>query len=273
MSFSNLNTFIEYTGDGVTDTFPINFFILENSANITAEVFDVTDPLNPVQEFPSYSIDHTNYPASEAVFVAPPAIGRLVRLRRTTALIQTSDFEKGAFPAEAVEETFDKMVMMLQEVNYGLSLKLDIDDYVDPTDVQNQLDAHTLDITTNTSGIATNTSSIGTNASNIATNSSGITALQLAVSGIIPATLAIISVAGVHNASDAEVVVVKSDNVTIALPTETAGRKVTVKMDGVRSNLIVSSSAGIDGFGTTYTLSSNYESIAFIADGTQWYII
>lgn len=250
MSFSNINTFIEYTGDGATDRFAINFFVLENGLNIVAEVYDVTDPDNPILEVISYSIDHTNYPASEVVFASAPATGRLIRIKRATSIIQTSNFEKGAFPAEAVEETFDLLTMMMQEREADIAV----------------IQSESVDITALQSQVNTNTS-------DIATNQGDITALQLAVAGIIPATVTEVTASGTVSAVNQGIYIVKSDSVTIQLPTETSGHKVIVKMDGSRVNLIVNSGAGIDGFGANYTLSSNYESVTFVADGSQWYII
>lgn len=313
MSFSNQNTFIEYPADGLTDTFAINFHILENSDDITATVYDITDPFDPQIVVIPYSIDHTNYPASEVVFTTEPTAGYLVHISRATPSGQYSNFAKGSFPAEAIEETFDSLAMVSQEIQTVLGRTLQNPIGGTPVTIEEiqaaasiageaeaRLDQHDIDIQTNQAGIATNDSAIGANTAAIssisadtATNTAAIATevsrndnqdiAILAAQGTADSaqnnldsykwSVTVISATGAQGISDRELVVVKADNVTLNLPAPSSGLEVKVKMDALRVNCIVQSVAGIDGFGTSYTLSSSYESISLVSDGTQWYII
>jgi archaellum component FlaF (FlaF/FlaG flagellin family) len=87
-------------------------------------------------------------------------------------------------------------------------------------------------------------------------------------------TLVIVSAIDITiNAVVNQIYIVKTDDVTIALPEPTMGSKLTVKMDNLRANCIISSDAGIDGFGSNYQLQSSYEAVKLVADGNQWFII
>jgi hypothetical protein len=298
MAFSNQNTYIEYVADGLTTNFAINFYVLENSLDITAKVYDVTNPSVPIEVVIPYSIDHTNYPASEVVFTTEPSSGYLVLIERSTTLAQLTNFAKGAFPAEAVEESLDLIVMGLQEQAQGLSqavvnplvgpsyedqiaqnasdiatIEADIValdnrvtavEAIDVVGLQAQADLSSADILGLQSDMTQAQSDIAQNASDIAT-----------LSGSIPAPISVVikSATEVYNAADKDIVIVKSDDVTVVLPTATIGRQVQIKMDGLRANCIINSVEGIDGFGLSYQLSSTYEAITCVADGTQWYIL
>ena len=130
-------------------------------------------------------------------------------------------------------------------------------------------------IATNASSISTNTSGIATNASNIATNASSITTLSSAISGISTPTMYNIVAAETYAASAGDIVIVDTnDIVQVTLPAAAAASLVRIKVsEKTPSNKTVVAAEGIDGFGTTYTLSSEYESVSLVSDGTKWYII
>jgi uncharacterized coiled-coil protein SlyX len=297
MSFSNPNTYIEYTGDGNTDRYAINFHMLEGTNELTAEVYDMTNPALPVEVVIAYSVDHTNYPASEVVFVSDIPLGHKVVIQRATLPVQATSFSKGAFPAEAVEETFDRMVMLTQENASEISRSI-VNPIVGPSyedridDLEDTSAIHSADILALDARV-TATEAFGGDLSSVeAVNDaqdlaiadleaadtvqdlaiadliSDVTALQTYIDPIV-----VLFSSVVHNATDKEVILVKADNVTIVLPAATTGRSITVKMDNLRVNCIINSGEGIDGFGLTYTLLSSYESVKLIAAGSQWYII
>lgn len=276
MSFSNPNTAIQYTADGIQTRFAINFYIFENENELTAKVYD--SDLNEVVS--PFSIDHTNYPASEVVFNSPPADGHIVLIERATVLAQMTSFMKGSFPAEAVEETFDRAFMVAQEnaaqisravINpivgptYEDRLSQVESDNVDQDDALLALDARIIAIE--------NVDVIGLDAQ-VQQHETDIGQLQTAVNGKQDKpTLTILSASNTYNAVDNGIYVVKSDDVTIQLPALVSGLMVTVKMDNTRANCIISSGNNIDDFGANYQLMSAYEAVKLVCDGTQWFII
>jgi archaellum component FlaF (FlaF/FlaG flagellin family) len=349
MSFSNQNTSIQYSADGIQNRFAINFHILEGENELVAIVYD-TD-LNEVVS--PYSIDHTNYPASEVVFVDPPLQDYIVLIKRQTNLTQATSFMKGAFPAEAVEESFDRAVMIAQENAAEISRAV-INPIVGPTyeervsasesaivsleaatvaldqEVQDlaeefedfdlngietqvqqntlaidELDASLLSLDQEVQDLANELQNIDLSVieSQVQQNASDIAninvALAVAIADIELAeisitnlstdvstiqtelnqkqdieTLVIVSAIDITiNAVVNQIYIVKTDDVTIALPEPTMGSKLTVKMDNLRANCIISSDAGIDGFGSNYQLQSSYEAVKLVADGNQWFII
>lgn len=335
MSFSNQDTLIEYTADGNTDTFAINFHILENSDDISATVYDVTDPYAPVEEVIPFSIDHTNYPASEVVFISNPASGRLVHISRATPSGQYSNFAKGSFPAEAVEETFDLLAMTSQEIRAVLDRTLQnsiggipvtIEDIQDAASIaaeaENRLDQHELDISDNADAISDiyttqlpskegtitastpdkyyrgdksfvdlNPAVIASLLTGYAAEAGGVIATDTILEAIqkvdgnnIAINNALVSkedpwtvnsevLSGTYSVGHREIHIAKSAVQTINLPAPQVNLMCKVKMAGTYANVTVQSVAGIDGFGVSYTLSSSYESISLVSDGTTWYII
>lgn len=304
MSFSNPNTFIQYTADGIQTRFAINFYIFEGENELTAKVLD--SDLNEVVS--PFSIDHTNYPASEVVFVDAPADGHIVLIERTTALMQMTSFMKGSFPAEAVEETFDRAFMVAQENAAQISRAV-IDPVVGPTyeerldeveaDIADQatslqaLDDRLVEVeNVDVTGLDAQVQQHATDINQLQIDQgqlqidldlveAGLANTDLAVAALVTAvngkqdkpTLTILSAANTYNAVDNGIYVVKSDDVTIELPALVSGLMVTVKMDNIRANCIISSGNSIDGFGANYQLMSAYEAVKLVCDGTQWYII
>lgn len=292
MSYSNANVEITYDGNGSDDSFGVNFHYLEGvTASIIAELWDYTDPDLPVKESfvlgVDYTIDESNYPNTLVNTAVPVAVDYKLIMYRSTVPIQTSNFVNGAFPAKSVEEGLDKVMMATQEQSAKMDRALlnpiggpsiDIDQLLAGLD---QVQVNSDNISDNATNIATNASSILINASNISSNagaisanSADITTLQGQVGLIAPEVLVPLATASsTYAASILEILLVQASDITIDLPAPVLSGQVKVKMDGLQSNCIVQSASGIDGFGTSYTLSSTYESLSFVSDGTQWYII
>lgn len=317
MAYSNPNVTQTFNGDNVSTNFTVNFSYREGeTAVIQVEYWDYTDANNPVQQAyvlgVDYTIDESGFPATEINTAAPIATNFKLIIYRRTAGIQVTSFSNGAFPAESVEETFDRTTQIAQENRWVLDNQALLQPIGGPAiDIlalsnqvtTNQSDISTNaanitsndgDIATNAANIATNAGNIGTNAANIATNAANITsndgdiatnaaniatnAADIATNAAAIAllgtpTLVIRAVGGNYAASNAEIIIGRADNVTVDLPAPTAANRVTVKMDGTRTNLIVDAGANqVDGAGT-YTLTSDYESKTFVADGSNWFII
>lgn len=252
MSFSNPNVELEYNGNGSDDTFGVNFTYLEGeTSSIAVELWDYTDPDLPVQQSfvlnVDYTIDESGYPATNVVTTLPVPVDFKIFIYRNTPKIQPSNFVNGPFPAESVEEAIDRIAFIGQENAAKLGRAI-----LNPI-----------------GGPTSTTEDILSLEPRVAQNETDIAALQTSV-GSTFVELAVAS--ATHAASAGEYIIVKESNITINLPTPDSGSQVRVKMDGDRSGVTVNHASGIDGFGSTYTLSSIYESLSLVADGTQWYI-
>ena len=263
MSFSNPNVELTYNGNGSDDTFGVNFTYLEGeTSSIAVELWDYTDPDLPVQQSfvlnVDYTIDESGYPATNVVTTLPVPVDFKIFIYRNTPKMQPSNFVNGSFPAESVEEAIDRIAFIGQE-NAAKLDRVIINPIGGPELDTTTILSYESRITQNETDIAQNADDIAQNAADIAAIS-GDTVVILATD---PTT---------HAATDGEIIIVKESNITINLPTPDLGVKVRVKMDGDRSGVTVNHASGIDGFGSTYTLSSIYESLSLVADGTQWYI-
>jgi len=297
MSFSNTNVNITYDGNGADQSFGINFHYLKGVTTvIQVELWDYTDPDLPTKESfvlnVDYTIDESGYPNTLVNTTDPVAVDFKLIIYRQSVPVQTTIFVNGAFPAESVEEGLDKNMMVAQEYVDTMSRAIinpiggpsvSIEELIEAAgtvgDFEARIAHNELDISvsqgliaTNNSAIGANTAAIGSNATNIAANTSNIAGLGLDYEGN-KWTTDIISTSGTHPALARSVVILKADNITMNLPIPVDGKNLKIKMDGMRSGCIIQSAAGIDGFGTSYTLLSSYESVSLVSDGTTWYII
>lgn len=252
MSFSNPNVELTYNGNGSDDTFGVNFTYLEGeTSSIMVELWDYTDPDLPVQQSfvlnVDYTIDESAYPATNVITTDPVPVDFKLVIYRETSKIQPASFTNGPFPAESVEEAIDRIAFIGQEnaAKLDRTITNPIGGPTSSTETILQLDPR---VTQNESDIADLQSSVGSSFVSLAVASA------------------------THAAAAGEYIIVKESNITINLPTPDSGSQVRVKMDGDRSGVTVNHASGIDGFGSTYTLSSIYESLSLVADGTQWYI-
>jgi len=100
-----------YTADGVQDTFPFTYRILENS-----DVIVTVDGVLQV-EATDYNIQNLTELGGDAVFVTPPINLAIIVLLRQTDLDQTTDYVAGdPFAAETHELALDKLTMVVQEL-------------------------------------------------------------------------------------------------------------------------------------------------------------
>lgn len=257
-----------------------------------------------------YTVDESGFPATIINTVTIPPVNFKLTIQRATPTIQTTNFATGSFPAESVEEALDRAMFSNQEKEAVLDRAIVNPIGATPittTDLQTTITAsvdNAADIATNMAGIIVNQSDIGTNQSAIATNASGVStnaanvstnaadistnasnistnAADIATNVADIAALSVgssaeqvvsVALAGTHNASSREIVIIKSDNVTVALPSPAIHETVKVKMDGLRASAIITSGATIDG-NATYPMLSDNESVSLVSDGTNWFII
>lgn len=120
MTITNQKVAEFYAGNGSSTNFAIT---QKFQSNTEIQVY-LTTALNVT----SLLVLNTHYtltggnPATTVVMVTAPAVGETLTIKRNTAKTQTADYQGNSrFPAETHEEALDKIVQMVQEVNYELS--------------------------------------------------------------------------------------------------------------------------------------------------------
>jgi hypothetical protein len=126
MSYTNVNTQITHLGNGLDETFNINFYYVDGELNIGVYLYDYTNPSTPIgrQMVPGldFYIDDSVYPAlvkTDGLYGPLPTDFRLL-IRRESIGAQTTSFAAGQFPFESVEEAMDKSNLLSQENKYKL---------------------------------------------------------------------------------------------------------------------------------------------------------
>lgn len=263
MAYSDLDVEIVYEGDGVSTSFPINFARVDDS-QVKAELYDVSDPDNPVQltfDNPSdWQVVGNNVVAS----VAPTADQKVFVYRDTTPTHET-EYTEYEFPYATVNIDIDKIYQLAQENKNTLGRAVLTDRFNAASGDGEQLSG---------ASISQNTANIATNTANIVEHETRISTIEAQISTLVVPTIYSITSAETYVAKTADVVIIDTvDLVQIDLPTPTAGYFVRIKVSEKVGNKVVYSAAGIDGFGTNYVLTSEYESLSLVSDGTKWYII
>ena len=271
MSYSNPNVENTHIGNGTDTIFGINFYYQQGETSvIRVELWDYTSPLLPVQQSfilnVDYTIDESGYPSTNIVTAVPVSNDYKLIVYRSTIPIQTSNFVNGAFPAESVEDALDRVTMIAQELDAILDRAIvnpiggPSFSYADLLDLEADVTQAQLDIITN--------------ANNITTNANDIAQLQVDVLSLQPESVVSIASAQTYVADNREVIIIDTVGVVqIDLPAATIGYNIKVKISEKVDTKTIVASEGIDGFGTTYTLSSEYESVSLVSDGIKWYII
>lgn len=283
MSYSNPNVELTYDGNGADQSFSVNFHYQEGDPVIQVELWDYSDPNVPTQssfvEGVDYTIDESGYPNTVVnTTVAVPVNFKLLIYRSTTP-IQTTSFVNGSFPAESVEEAIDKVAMIAQEVAATLDRAvlspIGGPQYTyEEVQINATLADHEARITANKDQVDINTPAISANTAQVATNTADISTLQAQVSGLEPETVVSVTSGPAYAASDKEIVIVDTnDAVNISLPAPSLGDIIRVKFSEKIASKTITATSSIDGFGTTYTVLSEYESVSLVSDGANWYII
>lgn len=310
MAYSNETTSIIYIGDGVQTNFSIPFDYTE-VASVMAELWDVSDPLNPIK-LPFSNPTDWNVVGSNVVTSVAPTSDEKIMLFRDTKATHETHYSTYEFPFDSVNPDFDKVYQIAQENKEALSRAIindqfyianggtpttigDVNDSVDGAVdydsriTQNESDigvlqpivsnnsvllgSHSTKITDNENNITTNVTNIGTNTSAITLLDGRVLALEGAPSA--PPVLVILSAAGNYVASANDRIIVKSDGATIDLPAvPIANDVVLVKVRGTFSTVPVVSGNGktVDGAASN-TINSNESSLEFLYDGTEWVIV
>lgn len=130
MSIETTTARIQYSGDGTQTDFPYNFLIHAEGdlrvSTITSAGVESVQTLNA-----HYTVSGAGTGSGTVAFATAPASGLIVNIERNTARTQTVDLvENDSFPAETNEGVYDKLTMMIQEM----------DENLDRTIRQNRLD-------------------------------------------------------------------------------------------------------------------------------------
>jgi hypothetical protein len=107
---------VTYAGDDTTTVFQYGFKVFA-AADLVVELDGV-----PLTDGVHYTVDGIgNALGGNVTMVKAPATGETLTIERTMALVQLTDLRnKGTFLPQSVEDTFDKVVMMIQSVVAGV---------------------------------------------------------------------------------------------------------------------------------------------------------
>lgn len=115
----------EYTGNGITTTFPYRFRILQSS-NMVVTRIDLTDVETTLALGTDYTITGAGgYAGGNIILSSPLPNGYGLTLVRDLPITQETDLRnQGTFFAEVHEDAFDKLTMLIQQVFSRFNLAL-----------------------------------------------------------------------------------------------------------------------------------------------------
>ncbi|HFZ1786623.1 phage tail fiber protein [Klebsiella pneumoniae] len=115
----------DYTGNGVTTSFPYTFRIFKKS-DLTVQVADLNENITVLTLDTDYSVTGAgNYSGGNVVLMSPLANGWQISISRDLPVTQETDLRnQGKFFAEVHEDAFDKLTMLIQQCFSFLRLAL-----------------------------------------------------------------------------------------------------------------------------------------------------
>lgn len=127
----------DYTGNGVTMTFPYTFRIFQKS-DLVVQVVDLNGDLTVLILDTDYTVTGAGgYTGGNVILTTALSSGYQISISRELPVTQETDLRnQGKFFAEVHEDAFDKLTMLIQQVRswFGLSLRK-------PTFIANYYDA------------------------------------------------------------------------------------------------------------------------------------
>jgi hypothetical protein len=139
MTLSTTQTKVSYIPDGIETRFAVPFPFF-NSNDLRCKTMDAD---GEEQEIVNFSLEGMESAGGPHVrFFSAPAAGRTLVIYRNTLRVQESDYpEGGKFPSLVVEQDFDRLTGMLQEIDEGLqrAVKVPISGDVTPDDLVRQI--------------------------------------------------------------------------------------------------------------------------------------
>lgn len=126
---ANNNTTVKqlYSCDGATQDFAIPFFFIEGEESVIKVylVNDATGIATPLVLTADYTLDT---PATSVHTIATYAGGQSILVKRESPRTQLSEYSVGPFPAETIEEQFDRNMCVLQELGDEQSMFIALPD-------------------------------------------------------------------------------------------------------------------------------------------------
>jgi len=107
----------EYTGNGVTTSFPYTFRIFKK-ADLTVSVIDLSENITVLVLDTDYTVTNAGgFNGGSVVLTSPLANGWQISIARELEATQETDLRnQGKFFAEVHEDAFDKLTMLIQQV-------------------------------------------------------------------------------------------------------------------------------------------------------------
>lgn len=126
MTVSTVVDHNDYTGNGVTTSFPYTFRIFKK-ADLTVSVIDLSENITVLVLDTDYTVTNAGgYNGGNVVLTSPLATGWQISIARELEPTQETDLRnQGKFFAEVHEDAFDKLTMLIQQVGtrFGLALR------------------------------------------------------------------------------------------------------------------------------------------------------
>lgn len=125
MTVSTVVDHNDYTGNGVTTSFPYTFRIFTKT-DLTVSVIDLNENITVLTLDTDYTVTNAGgYNGGNVVLTAPLATGWKISVARELEPTQETDLRnQGKFFAEVHEDAFDKLTMLIQQVGTMFSLAL-----------------------------------------------------------------------------------------------------------------------------------------------------
>ncbi len=115
----------EYTGNGVTTTFPYTFRVF-NKSDLVVQVIDLEENIAVLAPDTDYTVTGAGgYNGGNVILSKALANGYQISISRELKVTQETDLRnQGKFFAEVHEDAFDKLTMLIQQVRSWFSLAL-----------------------------------------------------------------------------------------------------------------------------------------------------
>lgn len=113
----------DYTGNGVTTSFPYKFRIFQKS-DLVVQVVDLDENITELTLDTDYTVTGAGgYSGGNVILSSPLANGYQISISRSLPVTQETDLRnQGKFFAEVHEDAFDKLTMLIQQSLYNIGL-------------------------------------------------------------------------------------------------------------------------------------------------------